>query len=132
MEMKQEQLRKEAVLEVLEQTYTGMQSALISESPFQLLVAVMLSAQSNDNQVNRVSGSLFAQFADAAAFAALTPEQLMPYISSCGLYKTKAKNIVATAKILTEQYDGQVPADKEALMALPGVGGKTANVVLSV
>ncbi len=132
MEKGGELQRKQNILAVLAETYADTRSALHSETPFQLLVAVMLSAQSNDNQVNRVTGKLFADYGDAAAMATLTPEQLEPYIASCGLYKTKAKNIVAASKILAEQYGGQVPADKDALLQLPGVGGKTANVVLSV
>lgn len=127
-----EQQRKTEVLRVLEQTYKGSKSALKSENPFQLLVAVMLSAQTNDNQVNKVTGPLFADFATPADFASLTAEQLEPYINTCGIYKNKAKNIIATAKMLVEQYDGKVPAEKEQLIKLPGVGGKTANVVLSV
>lgn len=129
--MMTEQARRRAVLSILEQTYQGIGSALRYGSVFQLLVAVMLSAQTNDNQVNKITGSLFERFGDAAAFAALTPEQLIPHISSCGLYKTKAANIVATARLICERYGGQVPQDKDKLTALPGVGGKTANVVLA-
>ena len=129
--MTAEEMRRREVLRILEQTYKGVGSALKSGDPFQLLVAVMLSAQTNDNQVNKITSSLFLRFPDAAAFAALDPKELMPYISSCGLYKIKAKNIVATARIICEQYGGKTPQDKDKLTALPGVGGKTANVVLS-
>lgn len=122
----------EAILAALEQTYQGSASQLQFSSVFQLLIAVMLSAQTNDNQVNRVTESLFRDYPDAAALAALEPEQLEPLISSLGLYRSKARNIVATCRILTERYAGQPPADKQALTALPGVGGKTANVVLAV
>ena len=125
------EVRQREALDILEHTYKDMGSALRSGSVFQLLVAVMLSAQTNDNQVNKITESLFRHFPDAAAFAALTPEELMPHISSCGLYKVKAQNIVAMARIICEQYAGEVPGDKEKLIALPGVGGKTANVVLS-
>jgi endonuclease III len=124
--------RKQAVLAILEATYKDTQSALLYGSVWQLLVAVMLAAQSNDKQVNKITGSLFAAYPDAAAFAALTPEQLEPLIATVGLYKSKARNIVATARIISEGYGGEVPADKQALTALPGVGGKTANVVLAV
>jgi len=120
------------ILDILEQTYFDTKSALEFGSVFQLLVAVMLSAQTNDNQVNRITETLFVTHPDAAAFARMTPEELEPLIATCGLYKNKAKNIVATSRILMEQYQGEVPADKEALVALPGVGGKTANVVLAV
>ena len=123
---------QESILNILSEVYAGTASALEFGSVFQLLVAVMLSAQTNDNQVNRITETLFQEYPDAEAFAKLTPEELEPKIATCGLYKNKAKNIVATAKILCEQYQGQVPQDKAALVALPGVGGKTANVVLAV
>lgn len=124
--------RKRAVLALLETTYQGTASALRYDSVWQLLVAVMLAAQTNDNQVNKITDSLFAAYPDAAAFVRVTPEQLEPLIATCGLYKSKARHIVATARMVSEQYGGQVPADKDALTALPGVGGKTANVVLAV
>jgi len=121
-----------AILDILEQTYGGSASQLRFASVFQLLIAVMLSAQTNDNQVNRVTERLFRDYPDARAFAGLTPEQLAPQIASLGLYQNKARHIVAASRILTEQYGGEVPADKQALTALPGVGNKTANVVLAV
>ncbi|MDO4581355.1 MAG: endonuclease III [Bacillota bacterium] len=124
--------RVQSILSILEHTYQGRHSALEYGSVFQLLVAVMLSAQTNDNQVNRVTEKLFAEYPDAAAFAQLSPEQLAPMIASLGLYQNKARNIVAASRILCEQYAGVVPADKQQLTALPGVGGKTANVVLAV
>ena len=120
-----------AVLSILEQTHKGKGTALQYGSIFQLLVAVMLSAQTNDNQVNKITAGLFQRYGDAAAFARLNADELIPHISSCGLYKNKAKNIIATARVICEQYGGEVPRDKESLTALPGVGGKTANVVLS-
>jgi endonuclease-3 len=124
--------KNKQILDILQATYAGSESALHFESVFQLLVAVILSAQTNDNQVNKITGQLFSLYGDAAAFAGLKSEELEPYINSCGLYKNKAKNIIAAAQIIMEKYDGQVPADKEALKALPGVGNKTANVILSV
>jgi endonuclease-3 len=120
------------ILDRLEKIYAGSRSALQYDSPFQLLVAVILSAQTNDNQVNRITATLFEQYPDAEAFAALTTEQLEPLINSCGLYKSKAKNIIATSKLLLEKFQGEVPQTKEELLSLPGVGGKTANVILSV
>ncbi len=121
-----------AILAILEQTYRGSASQLRFHSVFQLLIAVMLSAQTNDNQVNRVTEQLFRDYPDAAAFVKLTPEALEPRIASLGLYRNKAKNAVAAARILAEEYGGQVPQDKQALTSLPGVGNKTANVVLAV
>ena len=130
--MDRQHSQQQEILHILEQTYGGSQSALHFADPFQLLVAVILSAQTNDNQVNKITGPLFAEFPDAAALAALEPEELEPRIATCGLYKNKAKNIVATSRILCRDYGGRVPREKEALMALPGVGRKTANVVQAV
>jgi endonuclease-3 len=120
------------ILHILEDTYKGSQSALKFDSVFQLLIAVILSAQTNDNQVNKITDILFARYPDAAAMARLSQEELEEYIRTCGLYKNKAKNIFQTVKILNEQYDGRVPSDKAQLMKLPGVGRKTANVIQSV
>ena len=129
--MTSEEKRRLEVLAILEEIYQGIGSALKYGSVFQLLVAVMLSAQTNDNQVNKITASLFQRYGDAAAFAALSAEELIPYICSCGLYKNKAKNIIAASIIICEQYGGDVPQNKDKLTALPGVGSKTANVVLS-
>lgn len=99
------------------------------KNAFHLLVATRLSAQCTDARVNLVTPALFKRFPDAAAFAAATAEEVEPYIRSCGLYKTKARDLVAMAKMLIEQYDGAVPDTIEKLTALPGVGRKTANLV---
>lgn len=131
MSMTLDDIRNQEIIGILENVYQGEGSALNYASPFQLLVAVILSAQTNDNQVNRITDTLFQRFSDAPAFAALQEDELIPYINSCGLYKNKAKHIIAMARIICEHYGGQVPADKEKLTTLPGVGGKTANVVLS-
>ena len=124
--------QKNDILSILEQTYHGTASALQFDSVWQLAVAVILSAQTNDNQVNKITHDLFAAYPDAQSMAKLEPEQLEPLISTCGLYHNKAKNIIATARIVTEQYDGCLPADKQLLTQLPGIGGKTANVILAV
>ena len=101
-------------------------------TPFQLLVAVILSAQATDKGVNLATRQLFRDAPTAAAIAALGEARLADYIKTIGLYKTKAKNVLATAQILAAQHDGEVPHDRAALEALPGVGRKTANVVLNV
>ncbi len=119
------------VLAALKEIYKNIGTALRFHNPFELLVATILSAQSTDKQVNKVTQNLFAKYPDAKSIAALTPEQLAKEIKSIGLYKNKSKNIVAASKILVEQYDGQVPNTLEQLVELPGVGRKTANVVLS-
>jgi len=101
-------------------------------TPFQLLVAVILSAQATDKGVNLATRQLFRDAPTAAAIAALGEARLADYIKTIGLYKTKAKNVLATAQILAANHGGAVPHDRAALEALPGVGRKTANVVLNV
>ncbi len=101
------------------------------QTPFQLLVAVVLSAQTTDVAVNKVTPALFMAAPDAAAMAALGAEGIGPYIKSIGLWSAKAKNVAALAQLLLERHGGEVPGSREALEALPGVGRKTANVVLN-
>lgn len=126
-----QQERFACILSGLEQLYPDARPALHFANPYQLLVAVILSAQCTDVKVNLVTPALFAAYPDAASLAAAAPEDVEPYIRTCGLYHNKAKNLVATARALTERYGGEVPADHDALTALPGVGRKTANVVMS-
>ncbi|HKV96513.1 MAG TPA: endonuclease III [Gammaproteobacteria bacterium] len=101
-------------------------------TPYELLVSVVLSAQSTDIGVNQATAKLFPIANTSAAMVALGEAGLKPYIKTIGLYNTKAKNIVAATKILIEQHGGQVPRERAALEALPGVGRKTANVILNV
>jgi endonuclease-3 len=101
-------------------------------TPFQLLVAVVLSAQATDKSVNLATREFFRAAPTPDAVAALGEEGVLPYIRSIGLYKTKARNVAALARLLLERHDGEVPHDRAALEALPGVGRKTANVVLNV
>lgn len=101
------------------------------QTVFQLLIAVLLSAQATDKSVNLATRRLFAEAGTPAAMLALGVEGLVPYIRSIGLYPTKAKNVIATCALLLERHGGEVPADRAALEALPGVGRKTANVVLN-
>ncbi len=100
-------------------------------SPFELLVAVILSAQATDVSVNKATRLLYPVANTAEKILALGVEGLKPYIKTIGLFNSKAENVIKTCKILVEQYDGEVPAEREALEALPGVGRKTANVVLN-
>ncbi|MBS0576742.1 MAG: endonuclease III [Proteobacteria bacterium] len=105
---------------------------LVYASPFELLVAVMLSAQATDVGVNKATRRLFAVANTAATMLALGEDGLKRYISSIGLFNAKARHIIATCTLLLARHGGEVPADREALQALPGVGRKTANVVLNV
>ena len=100
-------------------------------TPFQLLIAVLLSAQATDKSVNLATRKLFADAPTPQAMLALGEEKLAEYINRIGLYRTKAKNTIATCRLLIEQHGGEVPHSREALEALPGVGRKTANVVLN-
>jgi endonuclease-3 len=104
---------------------------LVYRSPFELLVAVMLSAQATDKSVNKATRPLFREADTPAAILALGVEGLSPFIKSIGLYNGKAKNIIATSRLLLERHAGAVPATREALESLPGVGRKTANVILN-
>jgi len=101
------------------------------ESHFQLLVAVILSAQATDRSVNLATRKFFPRHGTPEGLLALGEDGLADYIKTIGLYRTKARNVIATCRILLEQYDGKVPEDRAALEALPGVGRKTANVVLN-
>jgi endonuclease-3 len=104
---------------------------LVYHSPFELLVAVMLSAQATDVSVNKATAKLFPAANTPEAIHALGVKKLKDYIKTIGLFNTKAENVIKTCRILVEQHDSQVPDTREALEALPGVGRKTANVVLN-
>lgn len=119
------------VMEELERAYPAPGCPLAHTDSFTLLVAVMLSAQCTDARVNKVTPALFAAAPTPQAMAAMTWEEVRTYIATCGLTQTKAKRLVATARLLVERHGGQVPASFEELEALPGVGHKTASVVMS-
>lgn len=104
---------------------------LCYRSPFELLIAVMLSAQATDVSVNKATGKLFRKANTPQAVAVLGEAGLKPFIQSIGLFNSKARNIIATCRILLEKHDGRVPETREELEALPGVGRKTANVILN-
>jgi endonuclease-3 len=108
----------------------GVRIALHFQSDVELLVSVILSAQCTDARVNLVTPALFERFPGAAAYARVEPEALWPYIRSCGLYRNKAKAIVAAMKAIAAEHGGRVPRERKGLEALPGVGRKTAGVVL--
>ncbi len=124
--------KREAILKNLEHTYAGTKTALNYNSPFELLVAVILSAQCTDERVNVITARLFPRFDTPEKMGALTQEQLEEEIRDCGLYRAKAKNLLGTCHMLVEKFGSTVPSDIKTLQELPGVGQKTANVVASV
>jgi endonuclease-3 len=107
-------------------------SELDYRTPYELLVAVVLSAQATDKSVNLATAKLFPAANTPRAIAALGEEGLEPYLRTIGLYRTKAKHVIALSRLLLERHGGEVPAERAALEALPGVGRKTANVVLNI
>jgi endonuclease-3 len=122
--------RARAIMAKLETQHPGADTELHYRTAFELLVATILSAQSTDERVNAVTPALFAEFPDATALAAAAPGRIEPIILQTGFFRQKAKSIIRTAQRLVERHDGEVPAEMDALVALPGVGRKTANVVL--
>jgi endonuclease-3 len=124
--------KRRAIFERLRAANPHPRSELAYRTPFELLVAVVLSAQATDRSVNKATATLFPVAATPAAIVRLGVDGLIPYLQSIGLYRNKAKNIVALSQILLREHGGEVPADREALEKLPGVGRKTANVVLNV
>lgn len=123
-------MSKKTILAELKRLYPDAGPELHFTNPYETLVATMLSAQCTDKQVNKVTPAVFARYPDAASMAACTAQELYPLVKSCG-FKSKASNIVNACRMLVERHDGQVPATMEELTALPGVGRKTANVVLA-
>ncbi|MBC7325905.1 MAG: endonuclease III [Moorella sp. (in: Bacteria)] len=122
--------RVEAILQALRGAYPGARSRLKYRNPFELLVAAILSAQTTDDQVNKVTAELFWRY-PTAALAAADPEEVAACIKSLGLYRMKAVHLVAACRILVEKHGGEVPDNREELLELPGVGRKVANVVLA-
>lgn len=122
---------KNKMLAILDDTYRGTTTALAYGSPFELLVAVVLSAQCTDVRVNIITARLFPAYDTPAKMLALGEERLAELIRDCGLYRSKAKNLIAACELLCREYGGQVPDRREDLQKLPGVGRKTANVLLS-
>lgn len=122
--------RVSEILKRLNDLYPAVTCALTHASAWELLVATVLSAQSTDVNVNRVTPELFRKYPTVAAFAALTPEQLEPDVRSTGFFRNKSKSVVGAAKKLVAEFGGQVPEDINKLLTLPGVARKTANVVL--
>ncbi|HMY58223.1 MAG TPA: endonuclease III [Pseudomonadota bacterium] len=127
---KSETARIADILDELDRLYPDAHCELVYKSPFELLIAVILSAQCTDDRVNMITPTLFARFPDPAALAQADLEELEKIIYSTGFYRNKAKNIKACAKKLVEKFGGKVPQSMPDLLSLPGVARKTANVVL--
>jgi len=123
---------KGKILQELKTLYPDARPALVYSSPFELLVAVILSAQCTDERVNKVTKVLFEKYNTPQTLATLSQEELEKYIFSCGLYKSKASHILSATKDILEKFDGKVPENFNDLKTLAGVGQKTANVVYSV
>lgn len=124
--------RVEGVLNLLEKEYPDADCALNHMNVYELLVCVTLSAQTTDVSVNKVSPALFAKYPDAFAMAKADKMDVQNIIKTIGMYKTKSERIIKQAQVLVEEYDGKVPESDRLLVKLPGVGRKTANVVMSV
>jgi endonuclease-3 len=123
--------KKQQMLAILEQHYQSSTTALEYSSPFELLVAVVLSAQCTDARVNIITKRLFPRYNTPARMLALGETKLAELIRDCGLFRSKAKNLMATCEILCTRYEGKIPSTFDELITLPGVGRKTANVLLS-
>ena len=124
--------QKQVIFAKLEETYKDTKTALNYNSPFELLVAVILSAQCTDERVNVITARLFPRLNTPEKMGALTQEQMEEEIRDCGLYHAKAKNILGACHMLVERFNSTIPSDIKTLMELPGVGQKTANVVASI
>lgn len=121
---------KKAILAALHELYPDAGPELNFTNPYETLIATMLSAQCTDKQVNKVTPAVFARYPDAHAMAEAQLDDLFPMVKSCG-FRSKASNIIETCRLLCARHGGEVPATREELTALPGVGRKTANVVLA-
>lgn len=118
------------LIETLKKTYPDAKCSLDFETPFELLIAVILSAQCTDDRVNKTTPALFARCSTPEEFVSIPLPELEKLIHPCGFYKTKSKNIKLTAQKILDEFDGKVPENMKDLMSLPGVGRKTANVIM--
>lgn len=128
---KTETTRVELILEKLAENYPLAKTSLLYADPFQLFVATMLSAQTTDDQVNKITAALFSAVPSVDEMSQMKPSELEPYLKSCGLYRHKSRFLIEASKIIIEKYDGRIPDDFDELIKLPGVGRKTANVIIS-
>lgn len=119
------------IIDILRETYPEAKCALDHRNVYELLIAVTLSAQTTDKSVNKVTPALFSKFPTPQALSEANQDEVIDCIRTIGMYKTKSRNIIALSSKLCEDFDGQVPHDYDKLVSLPGVGRKTANVVLA-
>ncbi len=122
--------RVQGLIAALRAEYPQAECSLNCEKPYELLFCVRLAAQCTDERVNQIAPALFARFPILESFAKAEPEEVEPYIHSCGFFRAKARDIVLCARMLLERFDGRVPDTMEELVSLPGVGRKTANLIL--
>ncbi len=130
MTLKDKKEKINIIIKLLEKEYPEAKCSLIADTPFQLLVATRLSAQCTDARVNLITPELFKCLPTPESFANATIEQVEELIKSCGLYHSKAKDLVALGKVLVEKFNSEVPSTMEELTSLPGIGRKTANLIL--
>ncbi len=123
--------RAEQIRIKLAEHYPRAKTSLVFENPFQLLVATVLSAQTTDEQVNKITAHLFKEVRSAREMSLMEPSELEPYLKSCGLYRHKSRYLIEASRIIMEKYNGEVPDSFNELIKLPGVGRKTTNVILS-
>ena len=123
--------RTKKIVALLKKSYPRVVTRLNFENLFQLLIATVLSAQTTDEQVNKITEKLFVWVKEPQDLACLQPEQLEPFLKGCGLYRNKSRYLIAAGQIIMDKYEGRVPSQFEDLISLPGVGRKTANVILS-
>ncbi len=123
--------RINGILERLAAHYPQAKTSLVFKDPYELFAATVLSAQTTDEQVNRITAALFKRVPTVEALAQMTPAELEPYLQSCGLYRHKSRYLIEAARVIVAEYGGRIPDRFDDLIKLPGVGRKTANVVLS-
>ena len=118
------------IIEILKKCYPNATCSLDFETPFQMMVAVMLSAQCTDERVNKTTPELFSKFGTVEKMANASLEEIEKLIHPCGFYKNKAKNVISASKVIIEKYNGKVPCSIDELITIPGVGRKSANVIM--
>ncbi|MDW7739518.1 MAG: endonuclease III [Bacillota bacterium] len=128
--IEQDNDRLKIILAKLAEYYPRAKTSLVFSNPYQLFVATILSAQTTDEQVNKITSTLFKAVPSFADMSKMEPAELESYIQSCGLYRQKSKSLVVSSRIIIEKYGGDIPADFTQLVKLPGVGRKTANIII--